>query len=106
MTAVNLSIFSIHPFEYKWDIASLFHIKIILLKEGTVGRIVIFNIWVIYTIILKKKKIGINHNRIAGDGKGDYHGCGGNDYKHIDFDNQHYYIVAHSCEVGSWRFDC
>ncbi|RGB37943.1 hypothetical protein C1646_665770 [Rhizophagus diaphanus] len=36
-----------------------------------------------------------NHNRIAGDGKGDYHACDGiGDYKEIDFPDQEYYVVA------------
>ena len=35
-----------------------------------------------------------NHNRIAGDGKGDYHACDGNDEKDINFPDQEYYVVA------------
>jgi hypothetical protein len=38
-----------------------------------------------------------NHNRIAGDGKGDYHDCSGSnvsDYENIDFSDQEYYVVA------------
>lgn len=38
-----------------------------------------------------------NHNRIAGDGKGDYHSCTGSigsEYGVIDFPDQVYYVVA------------
>uniref|UniRef100_A0A1D1ZH06 Arginine biosynthesis bifunctional protein ArgJ n=1 Tax=Anthurium amnicola TaxID=1678845 RepID=A0A1D1ZH06_9ARAE len=38
----------------------------------------------------------VNHNRIAGDGKGDYHACDGtsSDYEDIEFSDQEYYVVA------------
>ncbi|RGB32913.1 hypothetical protein C1646_669763 [Rhizophagus diaphanus] len=35
-----------------------------------------------------------NHNRIAGDGKGDYHACDDDGYQEIDFPDQEYYVVA------------
>ncbi|CAB4480405.1 unnamed protein product [Rhizophagus irregularis] len=37
-----------------------------------------------------------NHNRIAGDEKGDYHACDGSDgeFEEIDFPAQEYYVVA------------
>ncbi|PKC07895.1 hypothetical protein RhiirA5_358613 [Rhizophagus irregularis] len=38
-----------------------------------------------------------NNNRIAGDGKGDYHACdgtAGSNFQEIDFSDQEYYVVA------------